>query len=149
MKRVTVMYVLVLPALVVLSSCMPTRQHLLDTGPAGGRRQEIRVSADTAFDLAVQTCADRGFTVVNIDEITRTVRASAKSGFSLSGYMRAGVFDAAAHEHVAIFVKPLGADLCEVTVVSLDDDNKPTTRDWPGKILGDLKYAVSRSGDGP
>ena len=125
------------------AGCMGQSRYLAEATPAGGSAQQLAVPADEALDLAVEVCADRGFSVVSVDEAGRTVRASAKAGFSASGFMMKGMFGAAAHEHVAIFVKPAGANGCEVTVKSLGDDGKPTSRNWPGKILADLRAAAA------
>jgi len=124
------------------AGCMAQSRYLSQATPAGGSAQRLAVPADEALELAVEVCADRGFRVVSVDEAGRTVRASAKAGFSPTGFMMKGMFGAAAHEHVAIFVKAAGPNGCEVTVKSLGDDGKPTSRNWPGKILGDLRDAA-------
>jgi len=128
-KRVNALPVALIVIAAFLCGCGNTRRHILKAAPQDGHAENLAVSADAAFEVAMQVCTDLGFEVFEVDEAKHTARMLGTEGKRI-------------YVNAAIFVEETGPDSCRVSVVTQDDAGKPPGNDWTSKIIKEMKAAV-------
>ena len=131
MKNKSAIGLLILAVLGLCSGCASRLyQNILRVTPDKARWETLRVSADRAFQAAMETCIDLGFEVVATDEENHTAR------FWVSGQKRSQVFW---NLNAAVFVREIDISSCRVGVVTLDQRGHPIDEGWPSGIFAGLK----------